>query len=197
MTQPPAHINSITNKAEFEKVFRLYYKPLVGYAIRYLKSQEEAEEVVQEVFFKLWNKADSLNIKTSVKSYLFGAVRNSCLNAIQHQKTVQEYVDYTRYTTRSELTETPLEVEELQQQINTAINKLPEKCKEIFLLSRMEEKKYKEIAEELGISIKTVENQMGKALKILREELGQYLPLLLFTVQGINFLMEAIGVNMS
>jgi len=183
------------DKTVFESVFKEHYAPLVSFAYRYLQDQDEAEEIVQETFYKLWSKADSLDIKTTIKAYLFGAVRNACLNHIKHVKVVREHEAYSKSVNKEGYAEDPLKLSELQERVNSAIDKLPEKCKEVFLLSRMEEKKYKEIAETLGISIKTVENQMGKALKVLRDELSQYMPiLLLIGTDWINFLIE-IGVK--
>jgi RNA polymerase sigma-70 factor (ECF subfamily) len=182
------------DKAAFEHVFREFYAPLVGFATKYTNDQSAAEEVVQDVFYRMWNKANSLDIHTSVKAYLYGAVRNSCLNYIKHQKTKQEHVEHTKYTSSDASEIQPMELDELQEEINAAIQKLPEKCREVFLLSRMENKKYKEIAETLNISIKTVENQMGKALKILREQLAKHLPILLLLGINLTDLINSIGV---
>ncbi len=151
-----------------------------------MKDTEAAEEIVQELFSDMWIKTDLLKIKTSIKSYLFGAVRNACLNHIKHQKVEQKYVDRTRFTAQQDDATDFLELDELREKIAAALDKIPEKCREIFELNRFEGKRYKEIAEELNLSLKTVENQMGKALKIMRDELGEYLPaiLLLMILHG-------------
>ncbi len=168
----------------FEQVFRTFYQALAGFALKYVGDPETAEEIVQETFTSIWEKVDEINIQTSIKSYLYGAVRNACLNHIKHQRVVREHADYEIHRS-SQFSSgfDALEVEELQEKINSALGKLPEKCREVFELSRYEELKYKEIADRLDISIKTVENQMGKALKILREELGTYLPVFLLFLE--------------
>jgi RNA polymerase sigma-70 factor, ECF subfamily len=173
------HIVNIADEKVFEGIFREHYSGLASFALKYVKDTEIAEEIVQELFSDMWIKTDLLKIKTSVKSYLFGAVRNACLNYIKHQKVEQKYADRTRYVAPVGESTDFLELEELKEKIAIAMDKIPEKCREIFELNRFEGKRYKEIADELNLSLKTVENQMGKALKIMREELGEYLPAVL------------------
>ena len=177
------HVVNIADEKVFEGIFREYYSDLAGFALKYVKDTEVAEEIVQELFSDIWTKTDLLSIKTSLRSYLFGAVRNACLNYIKHQKVKQKHADRTRFSTPQNEATDFLELDELKQKIEVALNKIPEKCREIFELNRFEGKRYKEIADELNLSLKTVENQMGKALKIMREELGEYLAIaLLFLV---------------
>lgn len=168
----------LQNESEFELVFREFYQPLCAFAYGYTNDPDIAEEIVQDTFTNLWGKAASIEIRTTVKSYLFGAIRNACLNHLKHEKVKQAHAEYEQLRVRNEQTDF-MELDELQAHINRAMARLPEKCRQVFEMSRFEEKKYQEIADELGISIKTVENQMGKALKTMREELGQYLPVLL------------------
>lgn len=163
---------------EFEAFFSLHYPVMVGFAMNYISDKDQAEELVQDVFTNVWVKADSLRISTSVKSFLFTATRNACLNFIKHKKIEQRYA--SRQVHMSLHHENSMEYEELVGRLEIAMNKIPEKCRAIFELNRFEGKRYKEIAEELNLSIKTVENQMGKALKILRNELGDYLPLIIW-----------------
>jgi len=174
-----AHIVNVADEKVFEGIFREYYSGLAAFALKYVRDTEIAEEIVQELFSDMWIKTDLLKIKTSIKSYLFGAVRNACLNYIKHQKVEQKYADRTRYVAPVGESTDFLELEELKEKIASAMDKIPEKCREIFELNRFEGKRYKEIADELNLSLKTVENQMGKALKIMREELGEYLPAVL------------------
>lgn len=167
---------------DFEQLFKMHYKALHAYASVMLNHDSHAEEIVQGMFLKLWEKKESLSVQTSVKAYLYKCVYNDCLNYIQHKKTVLKYQDHTVYTMKDTVAKTSdkLEHDELQHRLKEALNDLPEQCRTIFQMSRFEELKYKEIAEQLGISIKTVENQMGKALKILRLKLVDFLPALLF-----------------
>ena len=182
------------DKATFEALFRTHYAPLTSFAMRYVSEVAAAEEIVQDVFFKFWKKSANIVIHASEKAYLFGAVRNTCLNYLKHQKTVQEHLTFAKENQAKTEISHPLEVEELENRIQAAVQKLPEKCREIFLMSRTDSKTYKEIAAHLSLSIKTVENQMGKALRIMREELKDYLPLLaLFTAYQCILEME-IGV---
>jgi RNA polymerase sigma-70 factor (family 1) len=163
----------------FEQLFRSYYQPLCNRANAILNDIDEAEETVQNIFIILWEKREQMEINFSIKSYLYRAVHNAALNRIKHNKVrvmyVKEHeqaVPSTGHTTQQAFGN------ELQEQIQAAIESLPEQCRLVFKLSRFEELKYREIAGQLGISVKTVENQMGKALKILREKLRDYLVLI-------------------
>lgn len=162
----------------FERIFKQYYKGLCGYAIRMLQEQEGAEEIVQDMFCKLWESRETVNINTSLKSYLFRAVHNRCLNQIKHINIRENYKNHNqeRIDHEEQHFSEHYEKFELQQQIEQAIQKLPTERQRIFRMSRFDGMKYREIADELGISIKTVEVQMGKALKTLRDDLSDYLP---------------------
>lgn len=165
------------DKKVFEEVFRLYYRPLCGYAQTLLKDADEAEEAVQNLFFNLWSRREALEINVSVKSYLYRATHNDCLNRIKHGKVRLAYAEEVKTTAGSfEDGQERIQARELSQRINTAVSELPEQCGVVFKLSRFENLKYNEIAERLDISVKTVENHMGKALKLLREKLKDYLP---------------------
>jgi RNA polymerase sigma-70 factor (ECF subfamily) len=177
------------NEQAFETVFRQYYAPLCRYARQLVLDPDEAEEEVQAMFLAVWEKREDLIITTSLKSYLYRAVHNRCLNRIKHLSIRDEHREHTRYLGETAV-ESPVQTllgNELSVQIQRAIQKLPEQCRLAFTLSRFDELKYGEIAEQLGISIKTVENQIGKALRILRNELSDYLPVvvLMYTVQWL------------
>lgn len=182
-------------KDAFELLFRTHYEGLVSFAFKYIGNQAEAEEIVQEVFLNLWNKLDSIEVDISLKSYLYQATRNKSLNIIKHRIVQRKYQDHAKFYDDPFDYFNPMELEELQQKIQAAIDKLPPKCKEVFALSRFEEKKYKEIADHLGISVKTVENQMGKALKLLREDLSDYLPVLVFV--ALELMQTDIGIGVT
>ena len=170
----------------FEMHFRAYYQPLCHYAYSFIKDKDEAEEVVQSTFLSFWEKKESIDIKTSLKSYLYTMVRNTCLNVIKHEKIKQKHA--TEELAVGERTHESVShkviANELEYRIQDAMEKLPEQCRLIFKLSRFEELKYAEIAGQLNLSIKTVENQMGKALKIMREQLKDYLPLIIILMNG-------------
>ena len=167
------------NERIFEEIFRKYYQSLCNYANSILKEMDEAEAVVQNLFLSIWEKRSDLEISISLKSYLYRAVHNHCLNRIKHLKVREEYQQYAVnfYDASYESVSQTVMKNELETKIEEAIKKLPEQCRLIFRMSRFEELKYHEIAEQLELSPKTVENQIGKALKILRVELAEYLPL--------------------
>ncbi|MCB2208354.1 MAG: RNA polymerase sigma-70 factor [Bacteroidetes bacterium] len=169
------------DKKIFEEVYRLYYSPLCFYCLRYVGDMEEAKEVVQSIFFNLWIKRNEIEISTSVKSYLYKAVQNYCLNQFQQEKIKQKYMIRKANFPRqhSENGELKMEEDELRKVIKSAILKLPEKRREIFELSRFENMKYAQIAEHLTISVKTVEAQMSKSLQYLRKVLKEYMPVIL------------------
>ncbi|WP_310588008.1 RNA polymerase sigma-70 factor [Runella sp. SP2] len=162
----------------FEQVFRKYYGGLCTYGRSILRDEEESEEIVQNVFVGIWEKRAELEITQSLKSYLYRAVHNHCLNRIKHQKVRDEHQQYTLYSQEEayESVSQTVYKNELESELAKAIGKLPEQCRVIFKLSRFEELRYQEIADQLGLSVKTVENQIGKALKILRTELADFLP---------------------
>jgi len=170
------------NEIAFESIFKSYYVRLCNFAYSFLEDKDESEEVVQSTFLNIWEKHDSIEIQISLKSYLYRSVHNSCLNRIKHINVKTAHRDRTQSNDQvfSEDASENLISKELEHQIEIAINALPPKCGMVFRLSRFENLSYAEIAEQLGISIKTVENQMIKALKILRVELKDYLPALIW-----------------
>jgi len=168
--------------------FRTYYQPLCNYAFSFIQDRDEAEEIVQSAFLSVWEKRKTLDIKTSLKSYLYTMVRNTSLNVIKHEKIKQRYVGEALAVedrSHENVSQKVLSLE-LEEKIQRAMESLPEQCRLVFKLSRFEELKYSEIAEQLQISIKTVENQMGKALKIMREQLKDYLPVLILVLMNLN-----------
>lgn len=166
----------------FEKVFKTHFNSLYNYACTILKNESAAEEVVQQVFFKIWEKRETLPEETMLKAYLYRAVHNESLNVIKHHKVRAGYQMYAVSRTEQAVNNAHSKVNmaALQHELYKALNELPEQCRTIFQMSRFEDKKYKEIADELNISPKTVENQMGKALKILRTKLADFLPLIVY-----------------
>ena len=165
----------------YEALFEEWYVPLCNYAYSILRDGDDAKDIVQQAFCKLWDRREELEIRTSIKSYLYRIVHNDCLNKIKQQRLHQEHEDYIAYDTSVSVNNTDNVVigNELQVRINAAIDRLPPRCREVFVLSRMQQKPYAEIAAELNISTNTVETQIVKALRTLRQELKDYLPVLL------------------
>jgi len=158
---------------QFESLFRSSYVSLVRYAMTVIKDHDTAEEIVQDLFFRLWQNKDKLNIESSLNGYLFRSVHNSCLHFIEHQKVIVKHVNEMSYESdeASGNTDDSLNFKELQEKIARILERLPEKCGKIFCMNRFEGLKYSEIAEKLSISVKTVEANMGKALKEFRKAL--------------------------
>jgi RNA polymerase sigma-70 factor (ECF subfamily) len=167
---------SLGNLKAYEMLFRQYYQMLCSYSLKFVGDPDVAEEIVQDLFYTLWEKRMELQINSSVKSYLFSAVHNRCLKFIEHRNVEQKYRSYYLQH-ESEIDSEPFDsanVSEMQQIINQTLDSLPERCGKIFRLNRFEGLKYHEIANRLSISVKTVEANMGKALKILRRNLKDF-----------------------
>ena len=182
MNQTSDKIISFDTKEEFEKLFHSSYSELCSYSNMFLKNLEASEEIVQETFVKLWENKNTLNITASVRSYLFRAVKNSCLNLIKHEKIKEKYKNHNEYENKNQFNSLDEEIDalELEKKIRESIDLLPVERRKAFVMSRYEGLKYREIAEKLDISIKTVENQIGKALKFLKSELSEYMTTIIF-----------------
>ena len=171
------------SESAFERLFKLYYASLTGYAFNILKDKDLAEGTAQEIFVKFWEKRNEISIEQSLKAYLFRAVFNKCMNLKKHNEVKLNYQQEKAHN-ENVVHESSVTNWELKEKIEEAIKKLPEQCGRIFRLSKIDGLKYQEIADELGISIKTVENQMGKALKLLRKYLSD---LIIFIISIIIF----------
>ena len=170
------------NKAAFEKLFKDYYDALCDYAYTIVKDRDESDEVIQNVFYNIWNKRLTLNVNVPVKAYLYKAVYNESLNKLKHEKVKMAYVaDYKHKFSTVKVSDSAshIDVKELEQTIQKVLDELPPQCNNVFKLSRFENLTYPEIAVKLGISVKTVESHMGKALKSMRTNLKEYLSLLI------------------
>ena len=165
------------NTKAYEALFRQWYKPLCYYAYNMLHDQDEAEDIVQKMFCKLWEIRAKMEIQTSLKSYLYRMVHNASLNEIKQMQVQTAYHEQIAgdAITAVNLVEQSLIYKELHHQIELAIKALPERCREVFLLSRMQNLSYVQIAHHMQISTNTVETQIVKALKILRTKLKDYL----------------------
>lgn len=166
----------------FDKIYVTYFARMYRFAKEYVLFDEDAENIVQDVFLVLWEKREVLDIQISLVSYLFSLVKNRSLDYLRHQVVADEYKQElkAKLSSLEAMSYSVGSDENIEHVVATAIDKLPERCREIFIKSRVEGKKYREIADELQISVNTVENQMSIALKRLRTELKDYLPLLIF-----------------
>ncbi|MFK7808116.1 MAG: RNA polymerase sigma-70 factor [Saprospiraceae bacterium] len=171
---------NILDKAAFEKLFKSHFAHLCNFAGQYVADRDAARDICQKVFILLWENREKIDTNQNVRSYLFTAVKNRCLNYIRDQKKYRSHVlDIDIQDIDQSFEEDQFAVEDLQNKIDKALDALPEKCRQVFEMSRYEEKKYQEIADELSISKKTVEAHMSRALRSLREDLKDYLFVLL------------------
>jgi RNA polymerase sigma-70 factor, ECF subfamily len=166
-------IKNNDDRLALNTLFSQYYESLCSFAFSYLHSTEEAEESVADVFFHLWKNRHQLEIDKNLKSYLYVSVKHATFALIKKRKlTFEEIDDVIESTVSDDITpQTLLDYEELHEKVNVAINKLPHRCRQIFLMSRYEGLKYREIGAILSISEKTVENQLIKALAHVRTSL--------------------------
>ncbi len=170
----------------FEDAFKMHFKGLHAYAYTIVKDDMMAEEMVQNVFYKLWKNKETIAIDQSVAAYLYRSVYHESLNYLKHLKVRSAYQAYAvRTMEHINNAAEKLRLRELEQKLDEALKELPEQCRTIFQMSRYEELKYMEIAGKLGISVKTVENQMGKALRLLREKLVDFLPALILALLNL------------
>lgn len=170
------------NESAFKELFTRYYPPLCEFASHYIRT-DEAEELIQDLMVYIWEERENIVIESSIKSYLFSATKNRCLNAIK-KNIYHEQVHSKIYDKLKEQFEDPdyYFINELTQNIEQAIEDLPVTYKETFSLSRFGELTNVQIAETLGISVKTVEYRISRALKILRVKLKDYLPFISFLI---------------
>ncbi len=181
-------IEHVIENEDFDNLFREYYKSLRAYAYRFVNDKFTAEDIVQDVFFQVWEKRHQLHNIGSIRSYLFTSVFNRATNYFNHKKIVDLYqqkkvdayseLEYYYHQQVNNHSESIIALE-LEKQIAEAINDLPEQCKNVFILSRKLGLKNQEIADKLGVTIKAVEKQMTKALMLLRLRLKDYLVILI------------------
>lgn len=169
------------NRSLFNDLFKIYYDSLVGFAYSYLKSEDEAKDIVQEVFLRVWNMVDELNSDKNIRSLLFTSTKNKCISVLRHRTVVQEHVSdeasRINYQAKIDLlalkysTINEIEFNELNRQLDDIIASLPDDYRTIFQLHRKEGLSYAEISERLGISQKTVDKKITATLKIFRNKL--------------------------
>jgi len=159
----------------YEIIFKKYYQEIFRFAFNYLRDKETAEEIAQEVFLYIWEKRKKIEIQTTLKTYLYSATKNKCLNYLRLELPKLQAtsdVEDIQLVVSNNIHSDEGERERLKKYVDKAIDNLPKKCRHIFVLSRNAGMTYEEIAQELDLSKKTVENQMGIALKKLRESLA-------------------------
>lgn len=169
------------NEKAYEHLFKTYYPRLRNFAARFFDNSDTVADILQECYLRLWERRETLTV-ASPRAFLFTMVRNSCLNELKHRATIQGYAccEQRRNRGSEELfaldftghTDGPLLLDELHKQIDGILDTLPERTREVFMLSRFKSKKNREIAETLGISVKVVEKHMTKALRAFTQRLG-------------------------
>lgn len=188
----------LTNKREipydFEEIYVSYFSRMKYFALEYVLSEEDAENIVQDVFTELWERKELLTYNINLVAFLFTSIKNRCIDHLRHRVIVRDAVNQIQeeYQVTLKVKLASLELfdqsllseQDIEKIVSEVINSLPEKCREIFIKSKIEGKKQKDIASEMNISLKTVENQMNIAYKKLKYELKDYLPLLLFLLSN-------------
>jgi RNA polymerase sigma-70 factor, ECF subfamily len=162
---------------EYERLFKKYYGPLCQSACKILRDMDMAEDIVQEFFYQFWKNRESFTLRVSLNAYLFQSVRNNSLHYLEHLEVRRQYASMLLDETGSGqqvMQQDGPEIGEINQLVDSTLEGLPERCSTIFRMNRFEGKKYREIAEILSISVKTVEADMGKALQVFRETLKEY-----------------------
>jgi RNA polymerase sigma-70 factor, ECF subfamily len=165
------------NIREFERLFVKYYEPLCQQANKILKDMDTAEDIVQEFFYNFWKNRESSSPKLSLNAYLYQSIRNNAFHYLKHlavRETYAQNVVLEAHETEPEESLEDVELAELNNVINATLKKMPERCSTVFRMNRFEGKKYREIAEILSISVKTVEADMGKALQFFRTSLKEF-----------------------
>jgi RNA polymerase sigma-70 factor (ECF subfamily) len=172
-----------TGEEAFEQVFKTNFKSLHAYAYTIIRDDIMAEEIVQNVFCRLWEKKSRVEIQISLAAYLYRSVYHESLNYLKHLKVRAAYSNFAQSQMKinTDNAEKKILLGDLESKLNQALSELPEQCRTIFQMSRFEELKYQEIADRMGLSVKTIENQMGKALKRLRLKLVDFLPAAILT----------------
>jgi RNA polymerase sigma-70 factor, ECF subfamily len=165
----------VEDEVLFKKFFLDHYDGMFRYCMTLVQNQADSEDIVQTVFTDFWQGKDNLIIHTSVQAYLYKSVFYMSMNRVKKSKVTDKYISSLSKMDERTSSSDPAIFQEVNEKVNEAINSLPEQCRKIFSLSRFEGMKYQQIADQLDLSVKTIENQMGKALKILRIHLSDYL----------------------
>ncbi|MDG5492954.1 RNA polymerase sigma factor [Psychroserpens sp. SPM9] len=167
---PKSH-HPICQSETFEKIYQMYAKDLRRFLFYKTQDIDKAEDLLQDTFIKLWDNCEKVDFE-KVKSYLYSVASNTFLNVVKHEKVIQKHQAKGAIHSTNESPEFIMLEKEFMEKLERTINTLPEKQKEVFLLNRIEKKKYKEIASQLNISVKAVEKRMHLALLVIREQIG-------------------------
>lgn len=182
--------NIITSDKGFSRIYMIYFPKMVRFASEYTISDEDAKNVVQDLFLYLWERRDTLNAISNLNAYLFTLLKNRCIDYYRQYTRInakkesldllQERELHLRIEALEQFDTNMFSENEIEELLEKAIANLPEKCRQVFILSRMEGLKHEEIAQQLNISVHTVQNHIITALRKLKIELKDYLPLFLF-----------------
>ena len=173
-----------------EELYKTHHKRMCNHALNIIGDMDAAQDIVQEVFVKVWKNMDEIEMGDYFKYYLLKATTSTSLNYLQKTKRFREIKEEVKQASPPKPEEQdPAQLEELKRSIRSAIDRLPPKCKMVYILCRQEDMSYKEVAEHMDISIKTVENQMGIALKKLREDLKDYVILPMVAIPVLMYFL--------
>jgi RNA polymerase sigma-70 factor (ECF subfamily) len=184
------HLFKKGDEKAFAYYFNLYFNQIVGFCTEFIKDRDQAKNIAQEAFLKLWLNKEKVQKINGIKAFLYTSAKSDCLNLFRHKKVVHKYFDSSLRKREESLNIEVLNamnfdtvmLTELEDLIEGSVNELPDKCKQVFKMRRVEFKKNKEIAAELDISIKAVEANMTRALKHLKNKLSDYLPAMILLI---------------
>ena len=173
------------NQAVFTLIFKKYYRDLVIFGLHFIHDKSVCEDMVQNIFCKLWQNRESLEITTSLRSFLIRSIRNNCLDELRHRKVIREHEasETHEFVLMNLDTEQYVLYSDLQDHLDRAIGLLPQDCREAFRMHRIEGLKYREIAKKLNVSERTVEVRIGRSIGLLRTQLKAFLSLLLLLLK--------------
>jgi len=181
------------DKSEYEKIFHEFYGVLFSLGKQYLMDGNEAEEIVQNAFLKLWEMRSEISDQSNIRNFLYTLVKNNCLNQLRNKQNearlIKNYHYFEwqyNYEALAKTSDSYVQFKELKEKVDLAICNLPDDLRVVFEMNRFQDMRYKDIAMKLDISEKTVEARMSKALRILRAELKDYLPMILFFSNLLN-----------
>ncbi|HAZ02165.1 MAG: hypothetical protein A2W90_23775 [Bacteroidetes bacterium GWF2_42_66] len=181
------------DRSEYEKIYHEFFDVLYSLSKQYLMNTDDAEEIVQDAFLKLWEIRSGLNDQSNIKNFLYTLVKNNCLNQLRNKQNAARLIKnyhyqelQYNYEALTKTSENYIQFQELKEKIDLAISELPDDLQVVFEMNRFQDMRYKDIALKLDLSEKAVEARMSKALKILRTELKDYLPVIYLVSKLLN-----------